>query len=440
MSDTSSMINMDGKGVYKVCLLGAKFDSGNMGVSALAASLVKLIKMNRSDASISLLIGNRSPSPHSLRISADTIIQIPVVNYRLSPKSAIQQHIFWIFLLACIQRVIPFRSVRKKIINSNLFLRTMKDADFVGDIRGGDSFSDIYGLSTLILGSMPVMVALLLRKELVLLPQTYGPYNSELGKYIARGILKRAHRIFSRDKEGVNFLKDLMKRHALKEVVFCPDVAFMLDSIKPKQTSIHPALPSVKKVPLFGFNISGLLYIDEYNKNNSLGLKIDYRSFVQKMALAVLDKTDAHLLFVPHTFSPAFASDPIACCEVIKTLPDSYKERVHIVSGEYDQSEIKAIIGSCDFFVGSRMHACIAALSQGIPTGGVAYSKKFVGVFESVGMAETVVDGRSIDTDEAVNLVLGLYVKREEMKATLKVKVISAQSKICSVFHETLSA
>ena len=65
-----------------------------------------------------------------------------------------------------------------------------------------------------------------------------------------------------------------------------------------------------------------------------------------------------------------------------------------IVDREYDQHEIKGVIGMCDFFVGSRMHACIGALSQGIPCVGVAYSMKFRGVFESVGVADWVVDSR----------------------------------------------
>ena len=36
------------------------------------------------------------------------------------------------------------------------------------------------------------------------------------------------------------------------------------------------------------------------------------------------------------------------------------------------------------------MHACIAALSHGIPTTAVAYSKKFIGFFDSVGLGDYV--------------------------------------------------
>ena len=46
-----------------------------------------------------------------------------------------------------------------------------------------------------------------------------------------------------------------------------------------------------------------------------------------------------------------------------------------MIAHEYDQHAIKSIIGRCDFFIGSRMHACIAALSQKIPTAAVAIVK-----------------------------------------------------------------
>ena len=73
--------------------------------------------------------------------------------------------------------------------------------------------------------------------------------------------------------------------------------------------------------------------------------------------------------------------------------------RIHMLHGEHDQHAVKGIIGLCSFFIGSRMHACIAALSQGIPTVAVAYSKKFMGVFESAGMGHMVVDARDTSTD-----------------------------------------
>jgi polysaccharide pyruvyl transferase WcaK-like protein len=133
------------------------------------------------------------------------------------------------------------------------------------------------------------------------------------------------------------------------------------------------------------------------------GLRLDYPSFVHGLVDALLRETDGHILLVPHTYAPADnpESDPEACLRVTRTVPDRWRDRVHLVKGAYDQFELKGIIGQCDFFIGSRMHACIAALSQGIPTVGISYSHKFTGVFDAVGMGAMVLDAREADGETA---------------------------------------
>ena len=61
-------------------------------------------------------------------------------------------------------------------------------------------------------------------------------------------------------------------------------------------------------------------------------------------------------------------------------------------------TEVKWVISNCDHFCGTRMHACIAAISQGIPTSAIAYSGKTEGVFASVGCESYVIDPREFDS------------------------------------------
>jgi colanic acid/amylovoran biosynthesis protein len=85
------------------------------------------------------------------------------------------------------------------------------------------------------------------------------------------------------------------------------------------------------------------------------------------------------------------------------------------------------------------MHACIAALSQGIPTVGVAYSKKFKGVFESVGMAAAVVDGRECGTEEALGKTMEIFGQREQLRQPLQNAVEQAQNMLYATFREILT-
>ena len=426
--------------MYKIILMGAALDTGNMGVSALSSSLIKLILQVRPDADISFFIGNRSSEPQFLD-APDGRIQINIINYRLSPKAEFKKHLLGIFFIACLQKIIPFKTVKKVLIKSNSILNQLNNSDFIGDIRGGDSFSDIYGLKGIVVGSMPSIIALLLGKKLFLLPQTYGPYNSFISKEIARYVLMRAACIISRDKEGFETVREIISAEIKGiNIHFCPDVAFVLDAVRPEKIDIEPPLIRDTDLPLIGLNVNGLLYNGGYTRDNMFGLKYDYKIFVHNLVKRLIRDTAAHILLIPHTFAPNghVESDPDACRDIFGSIEDPYKNRVHLVIGEHDQFTLKGIIGLCDFFIGSRMHACIAALSQGIPTVGVAYSRKFAGVFESVGFGNMVSDARSVDMQTAIEDIYMHFRNREQLATTLKANIEAAKKQLVDTFAKIL--
>ena len=84
--------------------------------------------------------------------------------------------------------------------------------------------------------------------------------------------------------------------------------------------------------------------------------------------------------------------------------------------------------------MGSRMHATIAAISQCIPTVGLAYSKKFAGVYETVGIDDCVVDLRDMDNDKVLGRVKVLYEKSEDIKQRLEKNIPVAKQKVFQLF------
>lgn len=414
--------------------MGASTSTNNRGVSALAASLVKIFLGIQPDTSLSFIIGSRDTKPQKI-VFPDRELMIPTVNYRLSPKAPLQEHLFFILGLALLQWCIPIKSVREKLINLNQVLLEMYKADFIADIQGGDSFSDIYGLRGLILGTIPMFLALLLRKKLVLLPQTYGPYKHFLAKYLANLIIKNAYYAFSRDNDGVEYLKQIMGEQDTNSYSFCPDVAFMLDPVKPVSIRIEPQLIKTSQ-PIIGLNVNGLMYNGGYTRNNMFGLGVDYKKLVADIIKLFLNR-NAKVLLIPHTYGNAgnVNSDPFACEDIITQLGN---DSIYTLKGEYNQSEVKSIIGTCDFFIGSRMHACIAALSQGIPTIGVAYSKKFIGVFESVGAGDMVVDCRNIDAQNIIKKINDIFMERINNKKDDNKRIEIIRSTIHENFNSLL--
>jgi colanic acid/amylovoran biosynthesis protein len=103
-----------------------------------------------------------------------------------------------------------------------------------------------------------------------------------------------------------------------------------------------------------------------------------------------------------------------------------------------NERELKWVIGRTQFFIGSRMHACIAALSQCVPAVGLAYSAKFLGVFESAGVGRTIVDLRKCDAAEVVASVARAWMQRTELRGELQERVASLQSMVPETFRRLI--
>jgi colanic acid/amylovoran biosynthesis protein len=123
-------------------------------------------------------------------------------------------------------------------------------------------------------------------------------------------------------------------------------------------------------------------------------------------------------------------------CEVIyRRLKERYRDDLLVVRGEYDQNEMRYIIGLCSFFIGSRMHACISALSQCIPTVSIAYSRKFAGVMNTLGAEGLVADPRMMDTEEIVHVIDDVYRRRDDIRLQLTNVIPQVQHAVLHLFE-----
>ena len=101
----------------------------------------------------------------------------------------------------------------------------------------------------------------------------------------------------------------------------------------------------------------------------------------------------------------------------------SNKDKVKPVVGEYTTEEIKGIIGQCDLFIGMKMHANIAALSQGVPSIGLSYSYKFRGIMGMLGQEECICDCATVTLEEVISKINSVWEKRESIREELESKL-----------------
>lgn len=420
-----------------VLLLGATFNTDNMGVGALAAGALTILANSYPNAEIFFLDYGKEAIATEIVVAGKNI-SVPLINLRFSWKIFLPNNVAYLIFMAILVKLVG-QDFGKTLIKKNHWLNAVNQADFALAVSGGDSFSDIYGLNRFFYVSLPQILLIIMGKRLILLPQTIGPLKGGLSRAIAKFIMRRAEVIYSRDIEGVSEARLLLNLNEKDpKVRFCNDMGFVVEPHSPRYFDLigidESGLALLPK-PLIGLNVSGLLLLGGYSKNNMFNLKVDYQSLVDNIIGFLIEEKQATILLVPHVFGEQEESDSFAVNAIYGRLKAKYPGKLFCVRGWYDQNEIKYIIGRCDFLIGSRMHACIAALSQSIPAIGISYSQKFIGVFDSIGVGNLIADPRQLSIEETLSIIGKALTKREEIRGHLQITIPAIKEEILTLLN-----
>ena len=381
------------KQLSHIVLAGAAPDTGNHGVTALALSALSALDKRGLKQATVLDNGGSMGLGEILSLRYRTLALKP--GKRFYQKNNMHQV-----------------RLRQMFGLSSPVLSAIKEADAVLDVSGGDSFTDMYGPARFEQITLPKLIAIDAGTPLILLPQTYGPYQFRKTRETARYILKAAHLAYARDEDSYENLKQLLgsdfdpRKHKLGV-----DLAFGLPCVGNNK--------SFEDAPA-GINVSGLLWHKPEAAAQQFGLKAGYRESLTKLACAILSATDKDLLLVPHV-RPSGGSecDLVATRAFKRSLPAVYRNRVHIEENANSPEILKGTIAKTCWFTGARMHATIAALSTGVPVCNMAYSMKAKGVFASCNLEDQVFDLRSCSTGDMVEALFKSFKNRETTKARL---------------------
>jgi len=259
--------------------------------------------------------------------------------------------------------------------------------DLVLDIGGGDSFTDIYGAKRFRMLLATKLMALALGRPLVLAPQTIGPFDRAWTRRLAVGVMNRARLVATRDALSTRYLADIGYRGTPIEA---SDVALRLSYAPPE-----PRPPDAPQ--RIGLNVSGLLFNGGYTGANQFGLAVDYPALIREICARITADRDRELHLIGHVLGRQGAVDDDY--GVAAALAEAYPDAV-LAPRFPDPGAAKRYIAGMDLFLGARMHACIAAFSAGIPVLPMAYSRKFAGLFASLGY-DLVADCRA-EGEEAI--------------------------------------
>lgn len=188
-------------------------------------------------------------------------------------------------------------------------------------------------------------------------------------------------------------------------VVLAPDPAFTLR----KQPGNYPE--GLGRKPYIGINVSPL--IQSLEKGGNITME-NYRALVAH----ILETTDRDIALIPHVVWD-HNDDRIPLGQLYEEFRDT--GRVFMVEDQ-NCMQLKDIISGCEFFVGARTHATIAAYSTCVPTLVVGYSVKARGIARDLFGSEEgyVLPVQQLrNSGELTDAFHGLYSRKEEIREYL---------------------
>ena len=402
------------KTLTRIGLFGAALDTPNLGLMALSASTVDLLSSHFEDLEVLVFGFKRQKWRTDLQESRDGDNCI-----RIREFGAISSKRIW-------RSDSVFNMNVASYVGGgwNSAVRWLKNAHAVLDLTGGDSFTDLYGDLRCKMSIQRKKIAIRANGNLLLLPQTYGPFKSPSNEKRAAEVVKSASIAWARDSRSFEILKRLLGSEFDPEKHRCGiDQAFglkqnpCLDRLPRELQNVLSSSNSKLKV---GINVSGLIYNDQEEAAGRYGLKINYGDLIRDLLKRINLETDATVLLVPHVLaSKGSKESDIAACEDVHKWSKANNIETHLAPLNLDCRESKWLINQMDWFCGTRMHSAIASLSGCTPVTAIAYSDKVQGVFDGCDVGGAVVDPRISDAPEILDRLMHELSDRNKTRNTL---------------------
>ena len=367
----------------KIGILGLLFHAGNKGCEALSYAFLYLIDeiAQRQNDKIEITILTTFPTKKFIKAKG---------NYKTCMREFLPKYTYKnLNIRFCFYKMVW----GKYMISSEV-----KKCDVVFDFTAGDSFTDIYGRRRFFVRTALKQKIIDMGIPLVLGSQTIGPFQDKDVRDMAVKVISGCKEVYARDQLSADYTLKISGR----KPVLTTDVAFALPYTKSEHEN---------NIVSIGFNPSGLLWNGGYTGDNQFGLTVDYQKYCREVIRSLLKKYKVYL--IPHVLSYQTGNvdnDLIAVNALKKEFPS-----LVVIDGFTTPMEVKSHIARMDGFIAARMHAAIGAFSANVACVPFSYSRKFEGLFDSLGYGR-VIHGCSDTTESAVEKTLDWIEKHGELK------------------------
>jgi len=420
------------------------YDCRNKGDHSVLSAMLKSLEKSFPGSKITVL--SHHPLTDSARCNANVLESLILPSPGTYAKLMTFTNIFRCIIWALFARYLGIR-INKLIPTTKIkTMMAYAEADVVL-ARSTDWFNDIYS-GTFITAFFEILPAVLLRKKTVIYAQTIGPFSNRVRGKVYKSALKmllsRIDLLIVREDASKKVLQSIGLSRPYIYVTADPAFSLCSSSEKRADEILDEAFGPNATIrygnsPLIGINISRIIYRFCFPELSNPSEK--YRRFM-KLMVEFIDyitmRFNTAVILIPHVFGPESLDDRKVCKDVFMRLKN--KERVAVIWNEYSPEELRSVIGKCYLFIGMRMHTIIHALSMRVPTIGIDYSGKVLGVMMMADQEEQVCRTKTLNLNELTTKFEFAFRNRDKIKTTLesRIKILQRRSALNIILLQTL--
>ena len=248
------------------------------------------------------------------------------------------------------------------------------------------------------------------KKQILLMPQAFGPFEDEKIKKYMQEIIENVNRIYARDQFSY---QELLKIKDDKTVI----------KLSPDFTTLFKG-----RIPnYFNKNLHQVCIVPNKRMKDKIKDNNNYERFFSEI-ITILQKNNLSPYFLIHG-----GEEDNALAEKINSL---LTNKILILNEE-NPFYIKGLIENSLGLVGSRFHSLASSLYSSVPTLGIGWSHKYEYLFKEVNYEEGLLknDTNNKELIEKLELITNTE-KRKKSKTKLSNAVEVLKSKNKKLFEE----
>lgn len=360
-------------------LIGAHYNLNN-GDRALLEATVRILQQYFPDSNITV----SAYRPELLKDNRFSTVNWPLKNGNYEN-----------ILVKCIENNFFRNFIYKnyKMFCDSKYINAVNTADIVF-ISGGHHLTDILSKNSYYKLAVNFIIPIMLKKKVVLLPQSIGPASDTSVGASIKYILEHVHSVAYRDNSSKQFIESIK---AKCNATCIPDLVFSLEPVEKQVVektigiALYHSYGGARRGKILPFTLSNL-----------------------KLTIDAMINRGYKIVIIPMD-----SGDEYIAKDIYNELKSANKEEMFTVASRGNCiMDIINLFSGLSFTLAYKTHSTIFSMISGTPLVAIAYHPKSIEFMESVDLGEYAINDSDASYSNLINIINKIENNMDKIKCT----------------------